>query len=241
MPGMEQSARQAQAARDAAPPRSGQKAADEGLFAQPETVQSELAVGATPAPKPVVDLRGDQIAPLDVDLKTLRQAARQYYEGVLRGTRIRSEALGRDVEFRNAKKAFSTSANPDKLRLFAALPEVIAKGALENSRPPRDPSIEPTTRAYHFLTAPVEMDGKSFQVGVMIREDANGHLYYNHNSLEDEGSPDPRPAGPRRKGGPGTGSGAVPGQDVGIPQRGVNLHPRQPDAPEYPGELVRDE
>lgn len=46
MPGMESSARQAQAARDAAPPRSGQKAADEGLFARPEAVQPELVPAA---------------------------------------------------------------------------------------------------------------------------------------------------------------------------------------------------
>jgi len=42
MPGMEPSARQAQAARDAAGPRGGQKAADEGLFGRPETEQPEL-------------------------------------------------------------------------------------------------------------------------------------------------------------------------------------------------------
>lgn len=51
MPGMEPSARQAQAARDAAPPKSGQKAADEGLFARPEAVQPELVPAAPAAPK----------------------------------------------------------------------------------------------------------------------------------------------------------------------------------------------
>jgi hypothetical protein len=42
MPGMEPSARQAQAARDAAGPKTDQKRADEGLFARTETVQPML-------------------------------------------------------------------------------------------------------------------------------------------------------------------------------------------------------
>ncbi|MEI6700496.1 MAG: CsbD family protein, partial [Actinomycetota bacterium] len=42
MPGMEPSARQAQAARDAAGPRSGQKPADEGLFGRKEPEQPPL-------------------------------------------------------------------------------------------------------------------------------------------------------------------------------------------------------
>ena len=43
MPGMESSARQAQAAKDAAGPRGGQEAANEGLFAPKETEQPELS------------------------------------------------------------------------------------------------------------------------------------------------------------------------------------------------------
>lgn len=172
---------------------------------------------------PVSKIAGEEIAPRDADLKTLRQAARAYYDTQLRGTKTHSRALNRDVEFRSSRKAFHGSANPDKLRLFASLRDIIEKGTLENTAPPRAPASEPTTRAYHFLTAPVELNGKVVRVGVMIREDANGHLYYNHTPFEDVGSPDLRPAGTRREGGPGTEGGATHRQSVGAGSDDVNL------------------
>ncbi len=161
----------------------------------------------------VARITGEEIAPHDASITDLRSAARKFYDGELKGKSVHSDALGRDVQFRSSRKAFSASANPDKLRLFAALPDIIAHGRIESSMLPRDADTEPTTKAYHFLTAPVDLNGRMVRVGVMVREDANGHLYYNHSPLEEGGALDLRPAGPRRNGGPGTEGEEQPADD----------------------------
>jgi hypothetical protein len=177
------------------------------------------------AEEPVATLKGDEIAPKQADLKTLRTVARKFYDENLRGTKVRSEALGRDVEFRGSRKAFSASANPDKLRLFAALPEIIAKGDPVVSMPPRDVAVEPTTKAYHFLRAKVRTDTGVHDVGVTIREDANGNLYYNHAIIDEEGrSPPGAPLDTARKAGPGSaGGGTAHEQNIIPPEDGINL------------------
>lgn len=136
---------------------------------------------------PVAEIKGDEIAPKDADVKTLRQAARDYYNSNLKGTSVFSQALGRDVEFRGSRKAFSSSANPDKLRLFAALRDIIANGTLHATAEPRRPMQAGT--AFHFLKAIVQTADGPREVGVTIREDRNGNLYYNHSMLDEEGRP----------------------------------------------------
>jgi hypothetical protein len=203
------------------------------------------------AREPVARITGEEIAPRSAEVKDLRQAARAYFADKLRGTSVHSDALDRDVEFRSSRKPFNTSANPDKLRLFAALPDIIKHGELVSSEAPHTLAMEPTTRAYHYLQATVDLDGRPVRVGVTVREDANGHLYYNHNPVEeaartatnpegaaDKAGPgeggslgaDPQPAGTRRKGGPGTEDGSRGyEQNVGAPADGVNMTLAQPD------------
>ena len=89
--------------------------------------------------EPVAKITGEEIAPRSMDLKGLRAAARDFFANTLRGTSVRSDALGRDVEFRGSRKPFNTSANLDKLRLFAALPDIIRHGELISSEAPRTP------------------------------------------------------------------------------------------------------
>lgn len=143
---------------------------------------------AQTARSPVVAIQGDEIAPRETDLPTLRQRAREWYEKNLRGTKVRSEALDADVEFRSSRKAFSAAANPEKIRLFAVLREIVARGELVESVPPRVAGT--STKAYHFIDAMVDTPEGPRRVGVTIREDAAGRLYYNH-ALIDEGRPAP--------------------------------------------------
>lgn len=188
----------------------------------------ERSYGQT-AGEPVARITGEEIAPRTDDLKTLRAKARQFYADNLRGTSVRSEALGRDVEFRGSRKPFNSSANPDKLRLFAALPDVIAHGELVTSEPPRTPAMEPSTRAYHYLQATVEMDGKPVRVGVTIREDAAGNLYYNHNPVEEAAPAATAPEDTAYKAGPGDAGSRGGERNVGAPEGGVN--PADDNAP----------
>jgi len=168
----------------------------------------------------VATLTGEEIAPRDVNLKTLRAAAKQWYETNLRGKKVVNQASGREIEFRNARKAFSSSANPDKLRLFAALEQIVAEGEIKNSRPPENPAIEGNTKAYHWLEAAVSLDGKPVTVGVTIREDLNGNMYYNHNPIEK--APLPTRSAPPHKGGGGIDASAL-NQTIPESADGVNL------------------
>jgi len=127
-------------------------------------------------------------------------------------------ASGREVEFRNARKALNTSANPEKLRLFAALERVVADGAIKRTEPPRDSTIEGSTKAYHWLEADVSLGGKPVRVGVTLREDTSGNLYYNHNPIEK--APSPTRSGPPNKGGGGIEESAL-GQS--LPEFDLNL------------------
>lgn len=159
------------------------------------------------AEAPVARITGDEIAPRSADLAQLRKAAREFYERELRGTSVESRALGKPVQFRSSRKAFSASANPDKLRMFAALRNIIGNGRLVESRTPEIPEVEKSTKAYHFLRADVQTPEGPRDVGVTVREDTNGHLYYNHALLDEGGSPGAS-KGYRGKAGPVPESGA---------------------------------
>lgn len=140
----------------------------------------------------VADLSGSEIAPIDADTKTLRSATRTWYDANLRNTSVVNAKSGRTVEFRKAGKAFSTSANPEKLRLFAALNAIIANGEIHSTVEPDSKTKEPGVKAYHWLTAWVDIGGVPREVGVTLREDGNGHLYYNHNPIKEKAPTNPR-------------------------------------------------
>ena len=144
-------------------------------------------------------ITGEEIAPRDSDIKALRHAARQWYDANLRNTSVVNAVSGRTVEFKKAGKAFSTSANPEKLQLFAALRDLIARGEIRSTTEPVDKTAEPGVKAYHWLTGWVDIGGVSREVGVTLREDSSGNLYYNHNPVEEKAPTDPRRSRPANK------------------------------------------
>jgi hypothetical protein len=144
-----------------------------------------------PAPRTPILVRGDEVAPPDADLKTVRASAKDYFERNLRGRTVHSQALGKDVKFLNPRKSISTSAKPEKLRLFSALPQMVEEGRLLGSRAPEPGEAGANVKAYHFLEADITLGNQPHKVVLNVREDNNGHVYYNH-GLEDEAVP---PAG----------------------------------------------
>jgi len=151
---------------------------------------------------PVAQISGEEIAPRNVDVKTLRAAARQWYQENLRGSSVINLGTGWEIEFRSGEKAFNSSANPQKLRLFAALEAVIERGEIKNSKPTNAPELEGRIKAYHWLEASVLLEGELVKVGVTLREDDNGNRYYNHNPIKK--APGLELSTPPHKGGDGT-------------------------------------
>jgi hypothetical protein len=168
-------------------------------------------------------ITGDEIAPAGTPTPELRKAARAWYDEHLKGHSFPSEALGRDVQFAGSRKAFNSSADPRKLRAFAALPELIRNARLINSTPPRDPQVETSTKAYHYLEGAVSIGGEAHIVGVTVREDAAGNLYYNH-SMQEGAPKDPEDTA--SKAGPGV-EGRPLRQDIAQNADGINMTLRQ--------------
>jgi hypothetical protein len=149
--------------------------------------------------QPVADLRGDEIAPAGTDSKGLRSAARDWFKENLTGKSVHSDALDADVTFSNSRKAIANSADPRKLKLFAAIPDIVAHGEKVDERP--HTKAGDNIKAWHYLRATVTLDGEQIPVTLSVREDNNGHFYYNH-VLEDR-TPSEL-TGPTREAGGGT-------------------------------------
>ena len=139
---------------------------------------------------PVFELKGSEIAPLDASLDNLRVSAKDWYDANLRGLEVTNAQSGLKVEFVGSRKAIATSANPDKLRLFPAIKAVIINGHMSDLIPV-DPNRAKAQniRGYRWITAAVKLGDNVVDVGVTLREDNNGRLYYNHNILKDETPP----------------------------------------------------
>lgn len=130
---------------------------------------------------PVAVLTGEEIAPAGADVKTLRQAARDFYGSTLAGTTATNPTLG-DVAFtkRGLGKAISSSANPLKLKLFPAVRDIIEKGVVVGATENTKPEAKSDVVRYHWIEATVEVDGEPVSVRLNVEERNDGNLYYNH-------------------------------------------------------------
>lgn len=132
-------------------------------------------------PSPVATLHGEEVAPKDAEIADLRAAARDYYTRELAGKTVTNPELG-DIQLnkRGMKKALWSSANPVKLQLFAALPDILEKGRVIGSSVNKDLDRKKDVLRYHYIDAPVELDGKQYHVRATVEERQDGKLYYNH-------------------------------------------------------------
>ncbi|HEX7386241.1 MAG TPA: hypothetical protein VF285_03060 [Castellaniella sp.] len=139
--------------------------------------------------QPAATIRGDEFGGVDTPIKELRAKAQSWYVKHLQTTGdhgnkpIINLGSGKTIQIPAPGKAFSTSANSEKIRLFAALPDLLRNGQLFERGPVNDPR-HPNVKAYHWLEGDVQIGDRVVRVGVTIREDDKGNLYYNHNPIE---------------------------------------------------------
>lgn len=215
------------------------KATNSEIRAAVKAYQAQHAAGRTLGQGPGVTIKGDEIAPLDADVQTVRAAARKWFNEHLKGTSVHSDALGADVTFGSSgrEKAISRSGAGDKLRLFAALPDLIRSGQAVRSEPSYDPR-ETSVKAYHTLESSVLLGNRQLRVRVLIREAINGRFYYDHDEVAEGpaadarsdppingggGTPGARSGPPNKNGGGTPGGGTSYGQDMVPASDGVNL------------------
>lgn len=113
--------------------------------------------------------------------KALRAAAREFLSN-LRGKMIPCPAIGRDVEIRRRgiKETMAFSADPRKLKLVAAIEQLITTGVGGEKQPNYKPNsaAKQEVIAYYRLHNTAQLNGSVLAIEVIIEEDANGHLYY---------------------------------------------------------------
>ena len=132
--------------------------------------------------KPVAVLKGDELGVDLADPKVARDAADDYYDRHLLNQKAKHPTLG-EVTFHSSgrDKVRASSANLEKLRFLPALPQIIEQGRYLGSATPH-PGSDPIIKAYHYLEAEVEIDGRVRGVKVTVREHAKtGKLFYNLN------------------------------------------------------------
>ncbi|NOW44170.1 hypothetical protein FHW96_000297 [Novosphingobium sp. SG751A] len=156
---------------------------------------STEAVGAgyDQSTKPIASITGEEIAPKATPTKDLRAKVRDWFAAHLRGTSVRSEALGKDVTFASPKKMLSFTADREKLLAVAGLRDLIAKGELLSSRPSYDTAEGNAIKAYHQIGGALNIAGKDRYVRVTIREATDGTFFYDHVIPENATRIDPAP------------------------------------------------
>lgn len=223
-------------------PNGGWYAEGRPVYRTTEPAKPKAASKPPGAGEPVAKLTGEEIAPAATPIKDLRTKAAEWFKTKLRGTSVDSQALGKPVKFESSRKAISDSANPDKLRLFAALPEMIAKGRLIGSEPPLKGGEN--IKAFHYLEAFVELNGEPRRVTLSVREQTDGALYYNHvvrgggssgeGAVNGPGEPGSWSTPPSEGGTGQPGRGAAP-DDIGPDGDGINLTVEAAEEAPQPG------
>lgn len=132
---------------------------------------------SNPSDKPI-EVKGTELGTY-TDIKELRQKVIDYYEKHLANTEVENPKLGK-VLFtkRGYKKPISFSGDERKLLLFPYLPEIIKNGEIVKEE--KDYRNRNNFDKIYLLKTSVFINKKEETVKVIIREDNNGNLYYDH-------------------------------------------------------------
>lgn len=130
----------------------------------------------------VTIVTGSEFGTSDMGAKELRDAARTWAAEHLKGKDFVNLATGWRVQVsqRGIKESLSRSARVSKIQSMAALPGLIEQAILGHSEANRNKERDPFTRQVHTLYAPVEIAGQDYLARLVVKESANGHLFYDH-------------------------------------------------------------
>ncbi|MGE8688640.1 MAG: LPD38 domain-containing protein [Achromobacter sp.] len=130
----------------------------------------------------VTVLTGQELGAPELGAKELRDAARAWATENLKGKGFVNRATGWRVQVsqRGIKESLSRSARISKIQSMAALPGLIEQAVLGHSEANRNKQRDPFTSQVHTLYAPVEIAGQDYLARLVVKESANGHLFYDH-------------------------------------------------------------
>jgi len=131
--------------------------------------------------EPVATLMGKEVAE-SLTPENSVAAARAYFKEHLQGKSVHRDGFG---EVRISGKGWDKlkrglTTDPLRVQLIPAIPDVIRKGEYQGRQEPTSPRKDDIV-AFHVFTAPVEVNGRTVEVGVSVAEDSFGNLFYNLN------------------------------------------------------------
>ncbi|MFY2835820.1 LPD38 domain-containing protein [Achromobacter xylosoxidans] len=140
------------------------------------------SLGADTAGAAVTVLTGEELGAAELGAKELRDAARTWAAENLKGKNFVNRATGWQVQVsqRGIKESLSRSARISKVQSMVALPGLIEQAILGHSEANRNKQRDPFTSQVHTLYAPVEIAGQDYLARLVVKENANGHLFYDH-------------------------------------------------------------
>lgn len=138
--------------------------------------------GADTSGAAVTVLTGEELGAAELGAKELRDAARAWAAENLKGKNFVNRATGWEVQVsqRGIKESLSRSARVSKVQSMVALPSLIEQAILGHSEANRNKQRDPFTSQVHTLYAPVEIAGQDYLARLVVKENANGHLFYDH-------------------------------------------------------------
>ncbi|GHV58197.1 hypothetical protein FACS1894216_22830 [Synergistales bacterium] len=126
---------------------------------------------------------GDFDLPSEAGIVALREAAADYYAKHLQRETVKhpdQRIKGVYFSRRGGNKAISASANPDKLKLFAKLKELIESSFVVGREDVQHLEKHPGVKQFWRLQNNAVLGGIPIKVGFLVEERASGKIYYNH-------------------------------------------------------------
>lgn len=167
-----------------------------------------------------IRLRGDEFGGDAVALPELRRRALDFARRELQGKTVTNETTGWEIEIpgRSLRKTFSHSARREHVQSIFGLREMLERGNLVESEPPRNPDRYPNVRAFHTLRVPVEIAGAAYTAKLTVREQTDGRYFYDHDltRIEPAAPSDPLRSDPM----PGVESPDAPGSTHNLAEDG---------------------
>ncbi len=162
------------------------RTAEEGTLRNSVTEEASVDATATAARaaafkerQPAVTLTGKEFA--EKEPKLLRQEVRSWYKQNLAGASGQHPKLG---EFRFSSdigKPLSKSADIRKLQIFPKLREVIETSEYVAKSPSiKSKHLSSSSMDYYYVRNTAKIGDELVDVGLVLRKDNNGQLYYDH-------------------------------------------------------------
>lgn len=110
----------------------------------------------------------------------LRAEVRVFLESNLRDMEVKNAATGWNIELRmrGIKEMIRHSMNPVKLAMLPDIRRIVMTAKNPVSKDNNKKDKKPHVLRYHYLASRVSLEGKVYQVKLVIEEDRNGKMHY---------------------------------------------------------------